>query len=670
VEKLHILAENLRSPDEEKRRRAVVALGEYPLAQGKESLFQAMGDMSWRVRKEAVDILVAAATGADAATLEEELVGMLRSQENAGLRNSAVESLERLGRQAVQLLCRHVDDDDHDVRKFIIDIMGSIGDHAFVAYLIRALDDPDANVRVAAAENLGKIRDAQALPALLQALARDDIMLRFTILEAIGKIGRPVPVSAIAPLAQENILKKAIYDCLGAIGDVDGVPLLVEGLKDRARNAREAAVMGLVALRERLSAEIAGRLVDERLWALKGSPFVEKLLPSFETSDRSLKEALVKIFGIIGDERATSHLLHGCRDDSLRRYCLQAFKLMGEGGASSLIEAFPAADDDERCFIVYLCGELRYKGCISLLCEGMLDANPQLRKASVTAAGKTGLIVCINEINHLLDDSEAIVREGALEALYRLAEADRTAIAKITGKLASSEVPEKRRDAAILCTALADTEKLSLLIKDEDASVRTAAVSSLAGLKSAANVGHLVMALVDEDPDVRIAAAGALGVIGGENVVTPLLLALKDDDPRVTCAALKSLGKLRSDAALPAIVELIEHAEGLVMISTLETVAQIGGERATTLIEKALENPDEAVVKAAIDILCLDGDGWIHEHREKLLSHPHWDVRSSFVKAMAAQLGNKSLPYLRAALETESDDLVKGQIVEQMERFL
>jgi len=669
VEKLHTLTEQLCSPDEEKRRLAVVGLGGYPLDQIEESLFRALGDISWRVRKEAVDILVAAATGTGAVILEEKLIDMLRSQENAGLRNSAVESLEKLGRQATHALCRHVGDDDHDVRKFIVDIMGNICDPAFVPHLIKALDDSDANVRAAAAENLGKIRDAQAIPALLQALAKNDVWLRFTILEAIGKIGKPVPMAAIVPLAKENLLKKAIYDCLGAIGDVEAVPLLVEGLKDRVKNAREAAAMGLVSLRDRLPSEIAERAVDERLWRFKGTPFVEGLLASFETSESSLRESLVKILGIIGDDRASGHLLRGCCDDRLRRHCLQAFKAMGEGGAASLVEAYPAADDDERCFIVYVCGELRYNGCVSLLSEGMLDSNARLRKASVQAAGKTGLVVFINEIAHLLEDSEPDVREGAIEALYRLVEADRVAVAKITGKLASSEVSEKRRNAAILCTALSDTDKLSLLIKDEDASVRKTAVSSLAKLKSAASVGHLVMALVDEDPDVRIAAAGALGDIGGDDVLEPLLLALKDDDPWVKCAALKSLGNLRNDAALPAIVELFESAEGLVLISVLDTVAQIGGDKGTALVEMALENHDEEVVKAAINILSLNGDGWIHAYRDKLLSHPHWDVRSSFVKAMAARMGEKALPYLRSALETESDESVKGQIVELMDRF-
>ncbi|GAB7027978.1 HEAT repeat domain-containing protein [Geotalea toluenoxydans] len=670
MDRLQILIEALHSADEEKRRLAVVGFRDYPLDQTLDSLFLALGDTSWRVRKEAVDIIVVAAEGENAGNLQEELVNMLRSQDNAGLRNSAVESLEKLGKKASKVLCLHIADEDHDVRKFIIDIMGNIGDPAFVPALINALDDPDANARAAAAENLGKIQDVRALPELLEALAKSDVLLKFTILEAVGKIGQPVPVSAIAPLANDNLLKKAVYDCLGAIGDLDAIPLLVEGLKDRQKKAREAAATGLVALRKRLSSSSGEEIMDNKLEQLKGTSHVDDLIDSFNNAENSLKEAFAILLGVIGDARAAKPLLLGCNDDRLRRLCLQALRKIGNAAAASLLEVFPSAEDDQRCFIVYLCGELGCKESVSLLTEGMLDLNPQLRLASVKAAGKTGLTVFVNEVAHLLEDNETEVRNGAIEALYRLAETDRISVARIAGKLASSDLAEKRRNAAVLCTALADTERLSLLVKDEDATVRKAAVSSLASLKSVASAGHLVMALVDEDPDVRIAAAGALGDVGSEEVVGPLLLALQDDDPWVQCAVLKSLGNLKNEATLPAIVQLFERADGLVLITALDAVAKIGGETARALVEKALDNSDEEVVKAAIGILTRENDAWVHTHRDKLLNHSHWDVRSTFIKAMVSRLGEKSFPYLRQALQTETDELVKGQIIELMDRVL
>ena len=666
MENSEILTEQLRSPDEEVRRLAVVGLAEYPLEEVKDALFVAMGDGSWRVRKEAVDAVL---TGTVSTEVMEALVSMLAAHENAGLRNSAVEALERLGTLAVPTLCRHVGDNDHDVRKFVIDILGSIGDAAAVPLLIPALDDPDPNVSAAAAENLGKIADPRAVPPLVQALAKTDVWLRYTILEALGRIGKPVPIEVITPLAGENLLKKAVFDCLGAIGEADAVPTLIEGLKGKVRNAREAAAHALIKVRERLPADLAACSMDARLRELAGTPFVDGLLISMETSDRGLKEALVRILGLIGDERSTARLLHGCRDDRLRRYCLLAFENIGAAGALSLLRAFPTADDEERCFIAYICGELKYDGCFFVLREGMEDKNPMLRRVCAVAVGKIGLSDLIDDLVPLLDDAEAGVREGAVEALARLAEKEEEKVLRIAVELAGAKTSEKRRSAAILYAALNDAEKLSLLIKDEDAMIRKTAVNSLAELKSPAAVPHLVMALADEDADVRIAAAEALGEIGGGDVLDPLFLALKDEDPWVKCAALKSLGKMKSDKAVPAIVETFEQGEGLVLISAMETLAEIGGEKVLEIVKKGLENPDEEVVKASIEILSRSGDDWLDEYGGKLLSHPHWDVRRRIIMAMVAYRGEKSLPLLKSVLETESDDLVKETITEIMDRF-
>ncbi len=663
---LQELTERLRSQDEEIRRLAVVGLTAHAFADIEESLFLALGDGSWRVRKEAVDALLAADVGENEM---EKLIELLRSHDNAGLRNSAVEVLERLGSRSLPVLSRYIGDTDHDVRKFVIDIMGNIGATASCSLLIEALGDPDPNVSAAAAENLGKIGDSSAVPALVQALDRNDIWFRYTILEALSRIGTPVPMAVIAPLVGENLLKKAVFDCLGIIGEAEAVPVLVDGLKERVKTARESAVIALVRLRERLSAKESEECLDARLRDLAGSPFVTGLLASLDTSERGVQEALITILGIISDERATAALLRGCRDERLRRYCLQAFRAMGEACSTSLIDAFATADEDERCFIAYVCGELRFRECLPVLDEAMCDANPVLRRVAVAAVGKIGLTPLLTGVERLLDDINPDVREGAVEALARLSAHEGVAVREVALALASAADPDKRRNAAILFAAFADADKLSLLIKDESSMVRKTAVQALGGLKAPEYVGHLVMALVDEESDVRIAAANALGESGGREVLDPLLLALKDNDPWVICAAMKSLGRVGTEEALPAIEEAMKNADGLIMISALESLAAIGGRRALDVVQKSLDNPDEEVVKAAMGILSREGSCWLEEHWEKLLGHPHWDVRNHTVRVMAEQWGEKALPLFRSALEHESDDLVKKQIADFLDRM-
>ena len=212
----------------------------------------ALGDESWRVRKEAVDLILSVSPGEE---LARELISLLTVQGNAGLKNSVVEVLQIVGEKILPHLVEHLAHEDAGVRKFIVDIMGGIGSAASIPELTTALADSDANVAAAAAESLGIIGDAVALPALLKTLERDDLLIRYAILEALVKIGTPVPLGVITPLAGDPLLKKALFECLGVIGDLASVPLLVDGLSDRARNVREAALTALALLRSRTAAD-------------------------------------------------------------------------------------------------------------------------------------------------------------------------------------------------------------------------------------------------------------------------------------------------------------------------------------------------------------------------------------------------------------------------------
>jgi HEAT repeat protein len=630
-------------------------------------LFTAMGDESWRVRKDAVTALLAAQPlGGEAV---EGVINLLRSADNAGLRASAVELLERLGTRAVDPLCRHLNDPDHDLRKFVIDILGTIGSSSSLPLLLAALDDPDPNVRVSAAENLGKLADPQALPRLLQVLEGGDLWLKFTVLDALSLIGAPVPLAVLEPLLNESLLKRAIYDCLGALGQADCLHLLLQGILEQVRNAREAAACALVKVRARLDAPLAAELVDRPLKQLKGEARLSGLISSLDGTDPGVLDAVVRIMGIIGEERAVTGLLAVSRQERLRGVCLLAFKGIGPTALPELLSHFPELHAPERAFIALIIGELGLKQGVSLLLEGLQDDAPQLRGACATALGKLAPAGAAQCIAPLLDDPAVEVREATLEALMRLCDREAEELARLCAELAQSATPQRRRDAAQLLASLEDSERLSLLAKDEDGSVRAAAVSSLARVGHSQNVGALVMALVDEEPQVRVAAAQALGDLGGPEVLEPLLLALNDGDLWVQSAALRGLAALGDPRALPGVTALLCVARGPVLIAALNTLAALGTGDALAPVQKALCDEDEEVVQAAIGILANTGIDWIASHRERLLGHPHWGVRRSFVRALAQQLGAHAVPDLEAALDRESDSLVRGEISGLLDRL-
>lgn len=638
----------------------MVALAECPFADCMRLLFVAMGDDSWRVRKEAVAVLVAARPIGDQAV--GELIGLLGSSDNAGLRNSAVESLERLGTDAVERLCASLDDPDQDLRKFAIDILGSIGCPSCLPLLVRALDDSDPNVRVAAAENLGKLGDVSAQPQLLKVLDGTDVWLKFTALDALALIGAPVPLDALAPLLRENLLRRAVYDCLGALGSAESLPLLLQGVQDRAKKARESAAVSLMRVRSRLGAEEQARLVDLPLKKLRGTPGADGLIASLGSVDAGMMEALVQLIGIVGDERAALPLITVAREERLSGACLEAFRGIGAAALPELLEYFPAAPSAERALIAHLFGELGCRQGIDLLIAGLTDDNPALRASCAASLGRLAPGGVSRQLAELLDDPQPRVRGAALEALQRVSDADLAELAGLCAELIHSALPGKRRDAALLLAELGDGERLALLAKDEDPLVRRAAISSLARVKLPQAVGYLAMALSDEEPEVRVAAAQALSEIGGCEALKPLLLALNDPDPWVQTAALKGLALLGEASALPCVTALLPGARGPVLIAALSTVAAVGGARALDPVRAALDDGDEEVVEAAIGILSGFGGDWIEERRQALAGHAHWAVRRAFVRAVAQLLGVRALPLLEEALANETDPLVKGEI--------
>ena len=115
----------LQSDQEEERLAALKLVDRKNLEPDKLQLFFAFGDSSWRVRKEATEIFL---TFPKVETLVEEVIQCLYSEDNAGLRNTAVEILIRLGRLSVPALIKEISSNDHDVRKFALDILGEIPD--------------------------------------------------------------------------------------------------------------------------------------------------------------------------------------------------------------------------------------------------------------------------------------------------------------------------------------------------------------------------------------------------------------------------------------------------------------------------------------------------------------------------------------------------------------
>lgn len=650
----------LESPDEELRRAVIASLRGEDLGDVCEFIFTAMGDDSWRVRKEAVNVFVGAEPSED---LIAALLELLRDEGNAGLRNSAVETVILLGMRAGRQLKALAGDADPGVRKFVFDMMGGIGNAEFVPALLGALHDADANVSAAAAEHLGTIGDAGAVPELLSAIATNDsVLFRFSALSALVKLGFPAPVpEEIKQLVGQEIFSKVVYDCIGSIGDHTAAPTLQEGFLSGKKSSRASAVKAFNRLLRRSDAPVRLEL-EGSLRRLSGSEVVPAFIEllDVEGPDSALAEAVTNLLGFIGDTRAAVPLLAAYVTERLSSPALGALNALGPVGMDTIRAFYPYADEKMCWAICTLFGEVGYQAGAGVIREALHNPSPLVRRAAVHAVGLLGLSDCIPEIIGMLDEADDSGSHAIITSLKILSGKAPDPVRGVARQLAESDRPQRRRDAALLFAALNDGECLARLVKDEDPSVRQVSVAAIGKLPFSCLRGLLQIALVDETPEVRMVAAEALGESGSADAAGPLALALRDDDSRVQCAALKSIARLDPEGSLDAIRALLPTAGGLLTITCLEVLASLGSEAALGLVETVLDNEDEELVKLALSILSRRDGQRIVRNAGQLLTHPHEGIRCDAAIALAALPGQQPRAMLAAALETEESGLVRN----------
>ncbi|RME64975.1 MAG: hypothetical protein D6778_07060, partial [Nitrospirae bacterium] len=144
---------------------------------------ESLKDPDFRVRKVALEGLL---QHYPPERLIDRLIEFLYIEDNAAARNTAIEALINIGPQALKSLESAFRTENHDVRKFIVDVAGQMNTPRAVPLLLKAIQDEDENVRAAAAEYLGKLKAKEAVAPLIRMLQEEDLWVKYSVLEALG----------------------------------------------------------------------------------------------------------------------------------------------------------------------------------------------------------------------------------------------------------------------------------------------------------------------------------------------------------------------------------------------------------------------------------------------------------------------------------------------------
>jgi len=628
-------------------------------------LLKALGDCSWRVRKRAVEISLEKLRSQEGLAA---LVQALGDDENAGLRNSATEVLIQIGPVAIPELILGWSARDKDIRKFVVDIMGEIGDPRAAPHLVDALKDPDENVRAASVEALGKLGHRPIVSRLLDMLRSDGLIVQLSCLDALDRLGNEVPFETLRALMHIRPLRPYLYKLLGSLRDPGVLLALVDGLQARGRNERSAAIK---ALAKQYSLADKPYRVELRVSVTRNlnATLTDHLRSMLQSASLEEREAAVVVLGWIGNVDTVPDMLPLVADEKLRDPVFEAIVAIGPKVVDVLCNLIDALSRCEKVLAIEVLGHFKAPSCLTHVIDLSMSDDPEVMEAANQALVQIANPSMIENLLGLLKRNGDSPPEGLVAAMIGLGQRFHDEVVAGVRPLLEDKRSALRVTAAEILCGIArkvELEDVTRLVGDEDPQVRKVAVRVLGrvGGDEAHVLERLRMALVDESPEVRAEAARALRNRDSPGVVNALKVALGDKEPWVLREAIISLGRTGMKDVPEIILPFVGHPEGAVALEAVRALGLLDWSGSPDELESACHHQDPEVIKEVI-ALC---DRWeVDEVRPLLmesLNDPHWDVRISAVRKIAALKDPISLRAVVERLQVEQDDLVKETIIQ------
>jgi len=256
--------------------------------------------------------------------------------------------------------------------------------------------------------------------------------------------------------------------------------------------------------------------------------------------------------------------------------------------------------------LVNTIGERRDREATGALAKLLGDRDKAIATASATALGKIGgaraaaaiaaaraeakgrlradltqaWLACADSLRREGSTQEAA---GVFQTLLARSEPHHVRVAALRGRVATME--PKEAASLLLLTALGD-----------DATMRTAAVSLLAGMRDPAVGRVMARLLVHDDPAVQRAAVDALAARGVRTALWPLArLAERGADPGVRLAAVRALERLGDASVAGLLATLAAADEGALRDAARASLMGLRGKGVDDAILAAVKDADEGV---------------------------------------------------------------------------
>jgi PAS domain S-box-containing protein len=589
-----------------------------------------MGDSDWRIRKAAQLSLT---ENANHSTLASLLKKMKEEHNDVAALNSILLVLSQSVTDVVGALLSLLEEDDIDLRIYVIQALGDRNDPKSIPTLIQCLNDPDANVQYHTIEALGKLEAHEATDRLCEIATSGDFFTAFPAIDALARLNDSNVIPKLISLIDDPVFSESLMALLGKLGDVSMAELLTGKLNEPEAfvNPVASALAEINARYEIMYGE--GDMIKDVANNHINEQGIRNLIAAIENSEPEAIRDIIKVLGWIRSPEAQKALTQMLGNPALQKEVIESFVNFGNKVTDLLIGQLIDSDgptriaaaialgrigdprsapelirmigesDDLTVFVIGSLAKLGVSEAFEPLLVQLGAENPSVRRAAIAALNSVGHPEMRYRMEQLIQSENPLLRESAIH------------IAGYFGYRNCRELVKhclEDTDIRVVCAAIENlpffddpvtNNLLADLYSNGSSRIRTSVVKAANHIDEVEKFSTLADSLGDSDAWVRFYAIRSIcnHLLNG---YLPQLVEIAQTDKaiHVRLAAIEAIGQMNGTAAIPVFTKLLSDDNTDIVLTTIYALGMMQSEKALILLMQLIDNPDQqkrtAVIKA------------------------------------------------------------------------